>query len=161
MYLLVSQSVSQSSRAVRRAGAGVLEIPQSGRSKRASESSAARGRDLLTHLVKSRKNHKTAVATAVSPVESPPELRGAGQPVHRETRDVGVQISGTHTDECKSSRPGISHLADRSSGLVRPNTHAEARTISSSLLVSIPRRDGSLRTFEHSVIISDSQSLSS
>ena len=24
----------------------------------------------------------------------------------RETRDVGVQISGTHTDECTSSRPG-------------------------------------------------------
>ena len=80
----------------------------------------------MTHLVKSRKNHKTAVATAVSPVESPPELRGTGQPVHRETRDVGVQISGTHTDEfdseCTSSRPGKSHLTDREAlGLVRPN----------------------------------------
>ena len=66
------------------------------------------------------------MATAVSPVESPPELRGTGQPVHRETRDVGVQISGTHTDECTGSRPGKSHLTDRSSGLVRPNTHVEA-----------------------------------
>ena len=52
----------------------------------------------------------------------------ARQPVHRETRDVGVQISGTHADECTSSRPGKqkSHLTDRSSGLVRPNTHTEA-----------------------------------
>ena len=66
------------------------------------------------------------MATAVFPIESLPETREAGQPVHRETRDVGVQISGTHTDECTGSRPGKSHLTDRSSGLVRPNTHTEA-----------------------------------
>ena len=65
------------------------------------------------------------IVTAVFPIESLPETREAGQPVHRETRDVGVQISGTHTDECTGSRPGKSHLTDRSSGLVRPNTHAE------------------------------------
>ena len=34
------------------------------------------------------------------------------------------QIS-SHTDERTSSRPGKSHLTDRSSGLVRANTHAE------------------------------------
>ena len=65
------------------------------------------------------------MATAVFQVESPPETRKTRQPVHRETRDVGVQISGTHTDECTRSRPGKSHLTDGSSGLVRPNTHAE------------------------------------
>ena len=46
------------------------------------------------------------MVTAVFPIESPLETREARQPVHRETRDVGVQISGTHTDECTSSRPG-------------------------------------------------------
>ena len=65
------------------------------------------------------------MATAVLPAESPPETRETRRPVHRETRDVGVQISGTHTDECTGSRPGKSHLTDRSSGLVRPDTHAE------------------------------------
>ena len=40
-----------------RVGPGILEISQSERCSRTSGSSAARGRDLLTHLVKSRKNH--------------------------------------------------------------------------------------------------------
>ena len=37
------------------------------------------------------------MATAVFPIESLPETREAGQPVHRETRDVGVQVLCTHT----------------------------------------------------------------
>jgi hypothetical protein len=54
-------------------------------------------------------------------------LRRRGGRDNRFTERHGMSVyrSLANTDECTSPRPGKSHLTYRSSGLVRPNTHAE------------------------------------